>query len=91
MQFKTLPALPGNVPSAGCVFGPQQRQFGSKFGDLNFRETKKPVDILARIDRPPLVQVNAGAPPDRNHRLPANGGDAPAPRPGMSRANFGAN
>ena len=91
MQFETLPALPDHVPSADRVFGPARSQLGSKSSDLNFRIAKKCFDNFAGFDRLFLAQVNVGVASDRNRRSPTDGGDAPAPGPGMSKANFGVN
>lgn len=91
MQFETLPALPGHAPFAGRGLRPRGSQSGSTFSNLNFRAAKRSFDKWARIDRLFLVQVNVSVPSDPNHRLPANGGEARAPEPGVSTANFGAN
>ena len=91
MQFETLPALTGQVPTAGRVLRRRRSQPGSMFNDPNFRNAKKCFDIIGVIGRLFLAQVNVAAPSDPSHRIPANGGDAQAPGPAMSTVNFGVN
>ena len=91
MRFETSPALPGHLPRAGRVLRLRRSQPGSKSSDLNFRIAKKCFDNPIGIDRLFLAQVNVDVPSDPSHRLQANGGNAQAPRPAMSKANFGTN